>query len=93
MASTNSESESFLVTVQYSSILKPDTFPITNVPLVRKSWSKGSSLSIASSTPGFWSPIAFKIPPAVSTIRGGGLPLRGFAVIALTVMPPKMLKS
>jgi hypothetical protein len=41
------------------------------------------------STPGFWSPIEFSIPPGVSVTRGVGLPMRGRSVVPLQQIAPR----
>ncbi len=38
-------------------------------------------------------PIEFSMPPVVSTVRGGGLPIRGLGVIVFGRMAPKRPKS
>ena len=37
--------------------------------------------------------MAFSIPAGVSTMRGGGLPGRGFTVTVLVTIPPSRLRS
>ena len=50
-------------------------------------------LSTTASTPGFWSPIEFSIPPGVSVTRGGTLPIRGFKVVPLQQIAPRRSTS
>src|SRR5688572_26322930 len=50
-------------------------------------------LSITASTPGFWSPIEFSIPPGVSVTRGVTLPIRGLSVVPLQQIAPSRSTS
>ena len=49
--------------------------------------------SMTASTPGFWSPIEFSIPPGVSVTRGVMLPIRGFRVVPLQQIAPRRSTS
>src|SRR5215212_9077139 len=49
--------------------------------------------SITASTPGFWRPIEFSIPPGVSVTRGVGLPIRGRTVVPLQQIAPSRWTS
>ena len=43
--------------------------------------------------PSLSSPIELSMPPVVSTVRGGGLPMRGSRVIVLGKIPPSRDRS
>ena len=45
------------------------------------------------SMPTFCRPMALSIPAGVSTMRGGGLPGRGFRVTVLVTIPPSRGRS
>src|SRR3954447_24203317 len=55
--------------------------------------SQGNSPSITPFNPGFWRPIAFSIPDAVSATRGVGLPSLVSSVVALIIIAPSNDKS
>ena len=76
---------SFSAIRQYSSGVLPAIFAIITVFCCL---SHGKSSLMNASTPGFWSPTAFKIPDGVSAILGGGLPSRRVGVIPLQEIPP-----
>jgi hypothetical protein len=45
------------------------------------------------SMPSLSSPMALSMPDGVSTVRGGGLPMRGWRVTVLGITPPSLAKS
>src|SRR6478735_9035158 len=49
--------------------------------------------SMTASTPGFWRPIEFSMPPGVSVTRGVGLPIRALSVVPLQQIPPRRSTS
>jgi hypothetical protein len=48
---------------------------------------------MTASTPGFWSPMEFSIPPGVSVTRGVGLPILARSVVPLQQIAPSRWTS
>ena len=70
----------------YSSNVVPKKLTKTRVPQERRN---GSFSRANASTPTFSRPMEFSIPAAVSQMRGGGLPKRGFGRDALGDQSPQ----
>ena len=59
----------------------------------RQACQSGAYFSMTASTPGFWSPMEFSIPPGVSVTRGVGFPIRGLSVVPLQQIAPSRWTS
>jgi len=68
-----------------SSALSPQKLAMTRAPAA---WSAGRRSRRKASTPMFWRPMAFSMPPGVSTNRGGGLPSAGARESPFTPIAP-----
>ncbi len=86
MAATPACPSSLLATSAYSSIVSPNMLATTLVSIPS---SRGSFSEMNASTPTFCRPMALSIPHGVSTMRGAGLPCRGFRESPFTTIAPR----
>ena len=84
-AATSSMVSSRAANVAYSSGVYPKKLTIAGVLTVLRN---GTFFVMNASIPTFCRPIAFSIPPGVSTIRGVGLPARGASESPLVTKAP-----
>jgi hypothetical protein len=89
-AATPSRAERRAPHSTYSSNVSPKKLTTTCGPAARR---KGIFFSASPSTPTFSRPIELIMPDAVSQIRGGRLPARGWSEIPLVQIAPSFARS